>query len=91
MKKALTIIVILFCNLNIAQNRFLEKKYNTEHDDNCLEITINPGKPIFVVVYINNSTPNDSLVAVREYNELQKNFKDSNVYFLTKKGKNIEE
>src|SRR6187551_1182470 len=87
LKKIVIIAVFLFCNFSIAQNQYIEKTYSTEYDEGCIEVSINNGKPVFVVVYINNSTPNDSLIAVREFNELKKNFKEASFYFLRKKGK----
>ena len=86
-KKIVLIAVLLFCNFSIAQKQFIEKTYNTEYDEGCLEVGINTGKPVFFMVYVNNSQPNDSLIAVREFNELKKNFKEANFYFLSKKGK----
>lgn len=81
------LIVVLISNLSIAQKQFIEKSYNTVYENDCKEITINTGKPVFVVIHISNFTPNDSLIALREYNELKKNFKECNFYFLQKKGK----
>lgn len=40
------------------------------------------GKPVFVVVNIQHSIPNDSLLAVRELKELEKNFKQLNAKFV---------
>lgn len=86
-KKICTIFVLFLCAFSIAQKQVVEKTYNTEYDDNCKELTISEGKPIFIVVCINNGFPNDSLIAVREFKELKKNFIGSNFYLLEKKGK----
>lgn len=88
MKKS-TLIILLFlaCNFSNAQKQFNEKTYDTEYEEGCVEVTVSAGKPVFIVVYITNSYPNDSLIAVRELNELKNNFKGSNFYFLGKKGK----
>lgn len=88
MKKATLILFAFFlCNLINGQKQVVEKNYTSEYDELYKEVSINSGKPIFVVVYASNSYPNDSLIAVREFNELKKNFKNCNFYFLQSKGK----
>lgn len=42
--------------------------------DDLAKYDFKKGKPVFVVVNVQHSTPNDSLLAVRELNELKKNF-----------------
>ncbi|WP_296146438.1 hypothetical protein [uncultured Flavobacterium sp.] len=86
-KSNLLLILLFLCNLSTAQKQFVEKTYSTEYEEGCKEVSVNSGKPVFIVVYISNSIPNDSLIAVREFNELKKNFKGSNFYFLQTKGK----
>lgn len=44
-------------------------------DDELEKFNFKKGKPVFVVVNVQHSRPNDSLLAVREMKELQKNFK----------------
>lgn len=86
-KKVILFIVLFFCNFVLSQKQITEKLYNTEYYNDCNEVSINIGKAIFIVVYINNGHPNDSLIAVREFKELKKNFKSANFYFLQKNGK----
>ena len=86
-KKVIVFIVLFFCNFVLSQKQITEKLYNTEYYNDCNEVSINIGKAVFIVVYINNGHPNDSLIAVREFKELKKNFKSANFYFLQKNGK----
>ena len=87
MKKLILLLLIISCNLGLSQEQITVKTYDTEYDKGCKEVTINAGKPVFVVIYIFNGIPNDSLVADREYKELKKNFKDCNFYYFGRIGK----
>ena len=73
-KKVILFIVLFFCNFVLSQKQITEKLYNTEYYNDCNEVSINIGKAVFIVVYINNGHPNDSLIAVREFKELKKNY-----------------
>lgn len=43
-------------------------------DDELEKFNFKKGRPVFVVINVQHSIPNDSLLAVRELNELKKNF-----------------
>lgn len=50
--------------------------------DEVIEYNFKKGTPLFVVINIQHSNPNDSLLAVRELRELQKNFQHLGADFL---------
>lgn len=52
-------------------------------DDELAQYDFKKGTPIFVVVNVQHSIPNDSLLAIRELRELQKNFEYLGADFLT--------
>lgn len=89
MKKVVLFLIFIICNFCFAQKEITIKNYNTEYDKNCKEITIDGGKPVFIVVCIDNGNSNDSLVGDRELNELKRNFNECNFYYLGLKGKII--
>lgn len=52
-------------------------------DDELSKYGFKKGTPVFVVVNVQHSIPNDSLLAIRELRELQKNFEYLGADFLT--------
>ena len=89
MKIYLILIFILQFFVTNAQksNQVIESDRLEEYDTKLTDVQIKSGKPIFVVVYISSSNPNELLMAEREIKELKKNFKNAYVYFLNKAGK----
>mgnify|MGYP007112213025 CR=1 FL=1 len=51
-------------------------------DQDLDKFNFEKGKPVFIVVNIQHSIPNDSLLAVREVKELEKNFRQLNAKFV---------
>lgn len=59
-----------------------EDGYYAIPEEDLQKYNFEKGKPVFIVVNIQHSNPNDSLLAVRELKELQKNFKEMNAKFV---------
>jgi hypothetical protein len=91
MNKCFLFFLILFCAFLQGQNQYIiEKNYkHQEFSYNVKDVTFKQGKPVFIVMYISQQIPPDSLVAVRELKELKKNYSNlnANFYYVWQNGK----
>ncbi len=90
MKKILILLFLLivgFCSAQKNSQITQLKRYDKTYDEKYNDITVQIGKPVFIVVYISNDSFVDTSLADREVKELKKNFKTDNLYKFYQKGK----
>ena len=85
----LFLIIVEICsaqkNIQITQLKRYDKIYDEKYND----ITVQIGKPVFIVVYITNNSIVDTTLVEREIKELKSNFKNTSTYRFYQKGKLI--
>ncbi len=90
MKKYLILIFLINFSVFYAQKNSQitqSKRYDKIYDEKYNDITVQIGKPVYIVVYITNNSIVDTTMVEREIKELKSNFKYSSTYRFYQKGK----
>lgn len=66
----------------VGDNAYTTTNSYSMPDDELAKYSFKKGTPIFIIVNVEHSNPNDSLLAIRELRELQKNFEYLKADFL---------